>query len=1798
MNDMGAENGLKMDSRDENISESANKVSSSKPIVEVVCVEIAPTVKDDKTSKGYHDNSDEGKSVSYANSRLERFKTNALKGSNGSVATSQNNMKLGPQFAGDDSLNATTSLSTRLPVHVPPTSSVQSEIDVAEKHVRQNMAHEKPTVVDNDIPAKTCDANQSPRDGLTIQTNNVHSDVITENDDTYMDDAKSSQTEKHPALPQNPLVCKENLHVGPSVVSPFNKRNETTSSVEPIQSTIRNMTDSLHTNKSLTATMSGVKEEKTIPVQRIKKSHKSELELMFAPYILPGDKSLDDARSRLKTAIEQTRLLREAFTERLYEKFRIVLKPVPKSSDPLFHDIRSNPKVVHQRLQQQVSVLQNEKEVERRISQQINLEFAASNNSSDTTPFLGGLPGVDNAEQLSWFGAGLSLVILPEDDANEAELAARGIKERSPIDPETGGKIKDISTAAAVAGSAMLDRVRKGSEIRKHRIQSQQAGKSETDFFDMQVASSLLHNNTIQNTSIISLVSPKTKGMKRERGTKTSKISRSKGTTSLTSFLSISPDVEGLRPSGRPSAVVHALLNNNLKNMTSTTSKVPPFQHNVRHPFPQSKGARMGKPSEISDGDDKQTVLPSAFDAYERKEKIASSKSISVEADKSENDTCLTVQTLLHCLVSDDDRKKEPNCSSSTNGRNRLRLKRKVSEIGILLKSNTVKQKARTSHQVQDSHGISRVDPYLALAVMQSLGLVQKSSSSHYDLNEDEECVAIDCFVKGLAISDDKKSMAGSDTSFTKPGSTNSLPAFRLASVATEIFDRNQRHTITEMSLQKESSRSEDRFFDDSQRSISTKVTKETYITANKGDNGRIMHSKPPIENRHVATNASSEKSSNSLSSNEVLKENKGCPMKLLEQDITVTKFPSQLNRTTLDSVHTMTNQQHQSYAVLAAGMMTDQVSHAFYQHGSNQNNGIVSTVNPVSVQRQDIQHIDSQNQFRPPSIQFLDSAQMQNRNRLQQASLHSGNFPQSGPGDIGDYFKNMHQVMPQPFASSRSTDWLAIAKQQNLLQGIPCAPADPSTLQFYGNRNTHIMMTAEQQQLQSQFSGIPLSVSGISSSQGPREYNEQVDRGGNRFPKSKNTPAGKVKGEKKNENRECTNPATSSNVVNGPSSAPPKERVDASKPTQLNSILSSGIQSKSSYQVPSQDKVAIKRSNSNNKIIEAPMSRGPALNKAEDDKSSIDRSIMGKAASISKSTVAVYEKKDNVLVSSEIGLKMTLPSHPAVLSDREVELVVKGYFHEAIRKASKQEITREPTRVKEVVDAANTALCEYLIKVGAAVPIPKALISTKLRDRLNSSVFRTTTTNLVYKCDLSPSPLDIIVSIVTIWLWSHHQNTFKQAFAKSGRLDVDPDCQWLIKAALEKATDVTVTKGLESILKPIHSQTFSTKDIHGAPVKIAKLVSSAINTGIRLDKQVNATLPNFDCLVGYLDDLRMTALRLRCQERGLLASLLAKRTRMSEAFSNAYTSSMVRAGAALGYDDLGEIVQDESTQTSSQLPFDILIDATGAWEDPCRSKRGYGTNLDSDALLKRAHARAMIQRSLKRLQDRYGIKGGTKSAGPYSESFDQASPKCLSSPRPSPRSGNKRKASFSSADFLKNMNAAATTALFNPNHFSAPFIWDDTVENTPYGRHGAILNGRLRSPSVMGDKLLPTSKRLKTTDDDAQNLRSTCAIEWEEVARMFEDVKPIEKTSSSRANDHNVAVPLGSTIFAPFCRKIDPEELPSDSDSDAEEENLEDNYILSGHQKVLDSIKDKFDMMMKIRQEYQDRTRRLSFGR
>lgn len=42
------------------------------------------------------------------------------------------------------------------------------------------------------------------------------------------------------------------------------------------------------------------------------------------------------------------------------------------------------------------------------------------------------------------------------------------------------------------------------------------------------------------------------------------------------------------------------------------------------------------------------------------------------------------------------------------------------------------------------------------------------------------------------------------------------------------------------------------------------------------------------------------------------------------------------------------------------------------------------------------------------------------------------------------------------------------------------------------------------------------------------------------------------------------------------------------------------------------------------------------------------------------------------------------------------------------------------------------------------------------------------------------------MVAAILVWLWAQNKRSFQRAFAKSGRIDVDPECKWLIHTAVD----------------------------------------------------------------------------------------------------------------------------------------------------------------------------------------------------------------------------------------------------------------------------------------------------------------------------------------------------------------------------------------------------------------------------
>lgn len=282
-----------------------------------------------------------------------------------------------------------------------------------------------------------------------------------------------------------------------------------------------------------------------------RKKFRTPLSDMYQPYIQPTDANLEDARKRLQTALEQTRTLRMAFTDRVYEKYKILLKlqSLALETKDIVDLINKDPKGYFESLTKDVDVMNAEKELEKKEACLINAQLTGGGVNNDmcgssdgknpsissiandqpsklmiddhnapssgidasetniTPSMLALFHGVENAEQLSWYTSGLSLVILPEDNLNESyeQIEERQIKYRSPIDLETGCRVKDISPAAAVAGSVMLDRVRKGKQfkmLRRNEI-GQSADAKDYDNVDLvNFFSHIERNNSMVGNSV------------------------------------------------------------------------------------------------------------------------------------------------------------------------------------------------------------------------------------------------------------------------------------------------------------------------------------------------------------------------------------------------------------------------------------------------------------------------------------------------------------------------------------------------------------------------------------------------------------------------------------------------------------------------------------------------------------------------------------------------------------------------------------------------------------------------------------------------------------------------------------------------------------------------------------------------------------------------------------------------------------------------------------------------------------------------------------------------------------------------------------------------------------------------------------------------------------------------------------------------------------------------------------------------------------------------------------------------
>ena len=630
----------------------------------------------------------------------------------------------------------------------------------------------------------------------------------------------------------------------------------------------------------------------------------------------------------------------------------------------------------------------------------------------------------------------------------------------------------------------------------------------------------------------------------------------------------------------------------------------------------------------------------------------------------------------------------------------------------------------------------------------------------------------------------------------------------------------------------------------------------------------------------------------------------------------------------------------------------------------------------------------------------------------------------------------------------------------------------------------------------------------------------------------------------------------------------------------------------------------------------------------------SVSKPIQNTPTSISKGVISTniegsIQKNTTTVKAVAIGLQYYVPPAPTGISSDFASTVLAGRCHEAIGVSVYRDLAVEGLRV-----------VNYITAVGMAVPIPKTVITNPLKERMNGLVFKNSNVG-----SMPASSRDIIAAVILLWLWRNQESSFQRAFAKSGRIDVDPECKWFVNTAVNKAVSALSNEVLGStsrasglttaLLAHKSKSSVGPKGINGIAEQdsirttttkidllVASVVSKSLNMTLVLNEEMNSAIPQFDNLVDYLDECRKSALFAKSQERALLAAVVSRKATMSFSFSHAYVSAMVRAGEALGHGPLFEVVQDESCGVSTMIPYDVFTDESGGWEDPCRPLLGFTAGLTGDELMRRGHTRAMIQKSLKKLQDRQNVKGGTQIAGPYIDTGSSSASSTGGKASSAARGGSHRRRSSASEPSIQTGSGSAIAtswALYEPNHQSPPLEWNaNAIHNSAYGRHNvgmrprslslaqgaAVLRHSGKVPrrrrslssvpvpvvsavqqkeqAVVLDKSSNVEGDGKPKPKDVKSRISTREIPWRDIAGIFQKVQLPDAIKEQKEKEAKLSA-KERTIFAPVVRKLDSIPVIDDDEeeSDDEVEDLTDETILARHRVVLDRMKARLTFVL-----------------
>lgn len=1174
--------------------------------------------------------------------------------------------------------------------------------------------------------------------------------------------------------------------------------------------------------------------------ERIRRERAS-LEDVYSPYIVGSDTSLEDARHRLKVALDQTRQLRGAFTERVYGKYRVCLNPPPQTSQ-IVQAVQADPHGVFHKLEAEMQLITTEKELEKRESSKLNSELlsVAKADRSGANP-LAAL-NADNADQLMYITTGLSQIVLPEADATNVDMSV--YQDRGPFHLETGSRVRGINQSSATAGGFVLDRCRQALALKNERDRRRRLQIDAGEDPDRTTDSSIQHYSRLSiisnvpmsaaagvsgtvygsphginlglsippdalkaapdlaevvldvptqaggpqllktppgNSSATSTVlTPKSQQAANLANARVIRA-RVQANMSLNTLLSLNPVHEELRTDGKMSASTTAMMEGGVGAYFGPATKNAP--HRYKHPFPDSIGGRRRDP------------LPSGMGG-----KIANAAR-----------TLASDPLQLPLLPSAKERRRarklqvvHPKNAASPKAMVALRRvlgqfgleeqslerprKRRITEVSLMRGLSFDSERDEnfmTATSIEDASVPSTVDPMLALNVMKAIGLIKPSLSENEVGTNPFQSAIYDPMLDAAAMKE--RGVAIDSGPFGK--AIQNLKRLEGKFLASPI--------LSVASL------------DDPLSNIGDGLSSQSPVqTAAMEIRGGGGDEKQPESVVRSEDNEDSKKPASKPDPPSAGPLTAGAPHRVVWDECSQQLFQAQLAQAqTAQLQGQLRNSEnyHQTNALQLAHQL--RMSRLPQQHGHPQASDLAEYINGLNQSHQN-QANQSAYDWNAASTAAAAALAMNPHHRAAMVPLA-----------VQDHTRAFLAREQQNLAAQ------AAAAQHQHQQAVVfmggAAASHAYRAPGYAALGGHMMMGRPGIQQ------ISVAMQQAAVAQTPPTASAQPPGMGPLQPELEPTPMPDLE------------PTPLPDLEPTPmkeTSVAKKVATDTQQKTPLSQKPAASNQAKEKS--ASEDAASRKRKAVDDGPLED--SAGQSFEK----KARMDNSSVSKESQSSKA----LSKKPIALGAAEAeqALQFFVPPTPPGIAADVASLILSARCHEAIASFGQSDNTAQGER-----------LVEYMTALGAAVPIPKAMVMNLLKDRLNAPTFKSSGVG-----SIPALSRDIIVAVTLVWLWRNHEKSFQRAFSKSGRIDVDPECKWLVHAAVDKsvaALSEEVTDAASRATSPLAVALLAHRNKNngaqkGAPATYAAnslkatttrldllaatIVSRALNSGFAVDEE------------------------------------------------------------------------------------------------------------------------------------------------------------------------------------------------------------------------------------------------------------------------------------------------------------------------------------------------------------------------